>query len=217
MQVKLIVSNWNRKPYIKANKIFVAKNLTIKASYNQIVANNFGSEIQALNFSEKIVSANIINSWVEAKTNNKIKDVIDPNTLSKSMNMISVNAIYFKGAWAKPFEKRLTFKGPFYITPKKIINVNFMSKREKFSWGSIKNLGASAVELLYNEPGFSMVFILPDKTQTLSQVESKLPSISYEQIKREMYFPFVNLDIPRFKFKFDIDLYGPLQQVRLSI
>ncbi len=38
-----------------------------------------------------------INSWVEANTANKMKDLFPPNSLDHMTRMVLVNAVYFKG------------------------------------------------------------------------------------------------------------------------
>jgi len=49
-----------------------------------------------------------VNSWVEHHTNNLIKDLLPDGSVTSLTNKIYANALYFKGAWKRPFEKYYT-------------------------------------------------------------------------------------------------------------
>ena len=49
--------------------------------------------------------ARSINSWVEERTEARIKDLIPPGVLDDRTRLVLTNAIYFKGDWTKPFDK----------------------------------------------------------------------------------------------------------------
>jgi serpin B len=58
-----------------------------------------------------------INRWVETQTEDRIKDLIPELAPDQArlVRMILVNAIYFKGQWNDPFDKRFTKQGPFSL------------------------------------------------------------------------------------------------------
>ena len=55
-----------------------------------------------------------INSWVEKKTSQKIKDLIPPLSIDHWTCLVLTNAIYFKGTWVKEFDRSLTRDEKFY-------------------------------------------------------------------------------------------------------
>ncbi|GJM99731.1 hypothetical protein PR202_ga16858 [Eleusine coracana subsp. coracana] len=56
-----------------------------------------------------------INNWVAAVTNNLIKSVPGPSSLSPDTSVLLANAIYFKGTWDEPFRKEGTKLDKFYL------------------------------------------------------------------------------------------------------
>jgi len=46
-----------------------------------------------------------INSWVERQTQNKIRDLVRQGAINKLAELVLVNAVYFKGDWARRFDK----------------------------------------------------------------------------------------------------------------
>jgi serpin B len=55
-----------------------------------------------------------INRWVELKTENRIKDLLKPGTISADTRAVLVNAIYFSAAWATQFKPETTRSGTFH-------------------------------------------------------------------------------------------------------
>jgi len=78
---------------------------------------------------ETLKSASQVNNWCNAKTHGKIKKILDK--LPKTIKLILINAVYFKGLWSKPFKKSMTMKKPFY-------NLNDKSKEKKVDRMEIK-------------------------------------------------------------------------------
>ena len=56
-----------------------------------------------------------INSWVEEKTNNRIKDLIPAGAIDDLTRLVLVNAIYFKGEWSVPFKEESTEDREFHF------------------------------------------------------------------------------------------------------
>ena len=199
-----------------ANKIYVMKNYSVKRSFNEIATKSFASEAQSLDFSENQQSAATINGWVEENTNNKIKDLISPDSLSGDTRMILVNAIYFKGFWTYQFKKSDTYKAPFYLNEQDSVQVDFMKTKKHFKYGRLPELDATAIELPYKDSDISMLIILPNSRTGLSALEAKLNTIDLGDISSKLYSQEVNVEIPKFKIEFDISLNEPLQKVNLS-
>ncbi|XP_020955175.1 ovalbumin isoform X2 [Sus scrofa] len=56
-----------------------------------------------------------INAWIENKTKGEIKDLLLPNSLTSSDQLVLVNAISFKGTWKYAFRKDQTTAMPFRL------------------------------------------------------------------------------------------------------
>jgi serpin B len=188
----------------------------VKKSFADVATKSFNSEAQPLDFSKNEDAAKSINNWVEEKTNNKIKDLIASDSLDSDTRMVLVNAIHFKGTWVYQFDPKDTFKGPFYLNEKDTATVDFMKIKKHFKYGVMEDLDASAIELPYKDSNISMVIILPNSKTGLAALESKLTSIDINELSSRMYSQEVNVEIPKFKVEFDIELNEPLKKVLFS-
>lgn len=64
-----------------ANKLFVQSGFRLKQKFVNKIENILHSEVQSINFKENINASEIINGWVESKTNNRIKNLANPGKL----------------------------------------------------------------------------------------------------------------------------------------
>jgi len=110
---------------------------------------------------ETLKSASQVNNWCNAKTHGKKKKIIDK--LPKTIKMILLNAVYFKGFWSKEFKKSMTMKKSFY-------NLNDKSKEKKVDSMQItddfqyyENKEVQLVELPYKKDSMSAIVILPNE------------------------------------------------------
>lgn len=101
-----------------ANQIYVQIGHPINKNFKKVAVKKFRSGICSLDFTKADESAGAINRFVEEKTKNKIKDLIKPDMLIDLTPMVLVNAIYFKGNWEYPFNKKYTNKDDFYAVLK---------------------------------------------------------------------------------------------------
>jgi serpin B len=199
---------------LAANKIYVMQGYSVKKNFQDIAIKSFNSEAETIDFSKNKESAKNINSWVEDKTNNKIKDLISAGSLSSDSRMVIVNAIYFKGFWTHKFNPDHTFKAPFFLNEQDSVNVDYMRTKNNFKYGYIRELESSAIELPYKDSDISMLIILPNSRTGLPEVERKLTSISLNKISEELYEQEVNVELPKFKIEFTIELTNALKKVK---
>lgn len=197
-----------------ANKIYVNENYKLKESFREITQKYFNSEADTLNVGNPVVAADKINKWVEDKTNNKIKDLISPDNIDDYTRLVLVNAIYFKGSWAKKFDKENTMKENFYYSENDSTKVDMMTQKSKFRYGTFDDLDACTLELPYADSNLSMLIVLPNSRTGLKDVGSKLKNKSIFEISQNMYQTEVNVMLPKFKVEYAVELNEPLKQVR---
>ncbi|CAO1422028.1 unnamed protein product [Diamesa tonsa] len=199
-----------------ANKVFVKEGYSIKPKFNEVATKSFNSEAQQLDFNKSVESAKTINDWVEGHTNNKIKDLIKSDTLDDDTRMVLVNAIYFKGFWRDQFDPQATFKGDFFLNDKDVVTVDYMKIKKYFKYGALPDYDATAIELPYKDSDITMMIILPNSKTGLSALEAKLHQINLPEVSNSLYSQEVNVEIPKFKIEFDIELNEPLQKMGMN-
>lgn len=205
-------------PLSVANRLYVNNDYTIKYDFKATIKQKFGFDIQSLNFANPVGSASIINAFVEENTKNKITNLIQPNSLKSNTGIVAVNAIYFKSEWATKFDKKLSYKGDFFIDETQSVPANYMRKKSRFGLTILRDLNATALELKYKmlHPGtaFSFVAILPDSRTGLSALESNLKNYDFNEIIGRFFDCNVDATIPKFKTTFEIKLNDVLKEVK---
>lgn len=166
-----------------------------------------------MNFNNSAESAQVINQFVESKTNNKIKDIVNADSLDADTRVILVNAIYFNGTWEHTFDKYQTEEQDFYINDADKISTDFMHKKRYFNYTDSADLDATALEMNYDNSELSFLIILPKKRTGLSALESKLQNYDLSKMVDQMYSAEVDVEIPKFSINFDIKLNEVLEKV----
>ena len=191
-----------------ANRIFSRLGLDIRDSYKKDSLSLYNGEVELLDFvGDPMGSRNRINKWVEDQTNNKIKDLIPKGGINALSLILLTNAIYFKGDWDKAFESSKTKKEKFHVSKSESVMVDMMNM-EKKNWiaGESQNLDCKTLELPYKGKELSMMFILPNKDDGLSKLESNLTAESFQELTKSMYPQDVIVSIPKFKIESSFQL-----------
>jgi serpin B len=146
-----------------------------------------------------------INAWVSKKTHGKIVNILEK--FNPNSGLVLLNAVYFKGLWASPFDKTLTYPGKFYTTVDKALPVPMMRQSENYS--VIKHDDFMAISMPYKVGSLAMIIVLPNETEGLARVEEKLTFETVESAIDDLERgrrTNVDLSLPRFKIKFDAGL-----------
>lgn len=190
-----------------ANRIYVNKKFQLVPSYNQMVKDSFMAEAEAIDIVDPNKAASIINNWVDNQTRGKIKDLVSSNDMSK-MELIVLNAIYFKGQWEYKFNPKLTKKRNFRVSNQKSVPVEMMSLFQSFRAAHDSELGAKIIELPYRNSSLSMLIFLPDQVDGLSELEKKIVGFKPKLSKMD-----VTLRLPKFKIEF----FAQLNKVLVAV
>lgn len=87
-----------------ANALWVDNNFSLLDGYRDLIDSVYHARAMNLDFvGASDESRKIINTWVEQKTSQKIKDLIPPHYIDSLTCLVLTNAIYFKGTWVKEF------------------------------------------------------------------------------------------------------------------
>lgn len=99
-----------------ANKLFGEKSAKFKEEYIRLSKKYYSTEPQEVDFLECAEGARKkINFWVNTQTKGKIPNLLPEGSVDPETRMVLVNAVYFKGNWKTPFEKKLNGLYPFRV------------------------------------------------------------------------------------------------------
>lgn len=158
----------------------------------------YGAGFSQLDFvNETEQSRHTINSWVEEKTNNKIKDLIPPGGIDEQTALVLTNAIYFKGEWKIKFSKWKTRKADFTVSTKDKVKVPMMHLKEDFKYYEDEKL--QTLELPYKGDEISMLVILPSEPEGIREIENTLTTENLNILLSKIKSTKVDVFFPKFK------------------
>merc|ERR1711970_228401 len=157
-----------------ANSIFAQSGFAILDAYRETLHQHFHAAIHETDYSDGKASAKLINDWVEKITQDKIKDLIQPDMLNALTRLVLVNAIYFKGDWEIKFDPKHTKEQDFHLNDGSKKQVPMMRLKEHFQYAELDSLDASMLELPYKGNLLVMQILLPRANNGLGQLEEKL-------------------------------------------
>jgi len=191
--------NYNEGNYTLsvANSLWPQKDYTFLEIYLDTIKQNYGAGMRLLDYKNDTEnSRQIINSWVEEKTHNRIKNLIPKGVLSPLTRLTLVNAIYFKGQWVEDFSKYATKNETFTLEDGSTIQTPLMSQTNNFLYKESDIF--QSIALPYQGDRTSMVIILP-KVGYFNDVLQNINN-SYSEILDTMAHKEVSLKMPKFEF-----------------
>ncbi len=165
----------------------------------------YGAGLEELDFVSATEAARqTINSWVAAKTHQKIKDLIKPGVLNALTRLVLTNAVYFKGDWANPFKEKYTKEAPFYLSAEKSAPVPLMFQRESFGYAEYPEV--QVLELPYTSDELSMIVMLPREADGLAKLEQSLTAKTLTQYLAKLRKKELLVYLPKFQLTCEFGL-----------
>jgi len=168
----------------------------------------FKAEAKSISLANGPAAAEGINQWVLSQTSGKIKDMIDPGSMSPDVKALLVNAIYFKGQWESKFDPDKTRSSTFQVSADKNVTVPMMVQMGTFRANYFRDLDAQVIELPYQNSNLSMTIFLPREVGGLGSLEERISGFARPLEAREVY-----VKLPRFKIEFRDELKETLEKV----
>uniref|UniRef100_A0A8B9FQW4 Thyroxine-binding globulin n=1 Tax=Amazona collaria TaxID=241587 RepID=A0A8B9FQW4_9PSIT len=152
------------------NVLFVLDRLKPQDKFLSNLRNFYEGEAYPMNFKRADQAQVKINEYVAARTNGKIKDLI--NNLDPLTEILLISYIYFNAQWEKPFDTKYTKKNKFYVDGNKAVEVPMMFGMGQFKHGYDEQLSSTVVQMDY-KGGASAFFVLPDQGK-MKKLEKRL-------------------------------------------
>ena len=197
-----------------ANSLWVQDGYSLLQEYLTLVKQHYGVSVTPLDYRDPQRACKRINEWVEQKTNGKIKDILEPSALNELTRLILVDAIYFKGSWQTSFNARFTGSLPFHITTSRSVNSPTMTGTLKARYSQTKSL--QILELAYVGGSTSMLVLLPDKIDGLSDLEASLSPENLTEWRSGLRETKVAVFLPKFTMTSQYQLDQTLQVMGMT-
>lgn len=194
-----------------ANALWAQQGYTFLDSFLNVLKTDYGAGLNQVDFKGATEAARLtINQWVEKKTQDKIKDLLQPGALRSDTRLVLTNAIYFKGDWETQFDKAQTKNEVFFLTPTQTTTTPLMHREGGFSYfngGSFQ-----ALEIPYKSKELSIIIFLPKDRGGLSELERSLTASNLQQWLHQLGpVPKVIVTLPKFKSTQQFELGATLR------
>jgi serpin B len=198
-----------------ANALWGQKGCRFLKEFIELVQRDYDGHLNEVDFVHAAEAARKkINTWVQEQTKDKIKDLIPPGTLNQLTRLVLTNAIYFKGNWARQFEKDRTREAPFTLSGGEKVDVPMMNQTERFGYFQSENL--QVLELPYVDNELSMIVFLPKEADGLGQFEKELNFENISERLGKIRRTRVVVSVPRFKITSEFGLADVLRSMGME-
>ena len=196
-----------------ANAIWYDRGISLKPVFASVNREFFDAGLDGVDFANP-QSSRTINDWAAEKTHGKITDVVQW-PFEPATRLVLANAIYFKGKWGTPFDKKDTKPHAFYLIGGAERQVPMMRRRGQFEYQS--GDGFRAVQLPYAGQRLCMEIFLPDAHSSLAALLARFNAPSD---RNRMLMGFLEHEgtfaMPRFKIEFGARLNSALQNLGMK-
>ena len=200
-----------------ANSLWYQQGYKLNPTFNDVLANYYDSDVfgrPLLSGAPSIVEE--INGWVSKKTENMIPRIIEK--LNNNVEAILINALYFKGEWANPFEQEETTKKEFngidgksWVDMMHKLGLQHYCETETFQ----------AVKMEFGNKSYEAIFVLPNAETTIDQfissgALSELDKLRYNDDFIDFSFPKFKIEPELFEINDALTMLGisPLDELR---
>ncbi|WP_336824330.1 serpin family protein [Sporosarcina sp. USHLN248] len=195
-----------------ANSIWLNEEFKFQEPFSQRTKDYFNAKIEEIDIKSND-SPKRINDWVERATNGKIDKIVD-GTLDENLVAMLLNAIYFKGDWKYPFDKKDTENRNFSLTDGTEKEVPFMKLEEKLSYTA--NDEFQAVKLPYGEGEMSMTIVLPNEQKSFKEFKDTLSAEKWTALQSDFNSLKGTLLLPKFKMVYEAELNDALEALGMT-
>ena len=197
-----------------ANRLWGQKGYAIRPEFLTLTRQEYGAEMTLLDFAQPEPARREINQWVEKQTNDKIKDLIPAGAIDARTRLVLTNAVYFKGDWVKPFDKKNTKEEDFTLSAQEKVKTPLM--QQKATLGYTEEETFQALEMPYAGGDLAMVVLLPKKLDGLPDLEKSFSVDRLAAVLSKLRNREVVAYMPKFKTETSFSLNKTLKSLGIE-
>ncbi|XP_066314152.1 putative serpin-Z12 [Miscanthus floridulus] len=206
--------------------VWVDRVRALTPEFRDAAASRYAAVAESVDFaSEPEAARRRVNAFVSEATKGLIDDVLPPGSVDSFTVLVLANAIYFKGTWARPFDRFRNFTAPFHLPDGATVRAPFMTTSLFKEQQVAVFPGFKALKLPYKNGGgarqaaFYMLLLLPDgEALKISDLYDKAVSTP-GFIRRHTpvdEVPVGRFMVPKFKFTFEFEASGDIQKLGVN-
>jgi serpin B len=198
-----------------ANGLWAQKDHPFLPAFLDVAKQKYEANLKQVDFRTRTETARMgINDWVSHQTKGKITDLIKSGALDQMTRLVLANAIYFKGRWAREFDKHNTTNAPFSVSPTRKPPVPMMNLTADVKYAEVE--GLQLLELPYAGGDLAMLVLLPRETDGLKSMEELLNEQALGRWLAQSREQKVNVLLPKFKLTAQFSLGKTLADMGMT-
>jgi serpin B len=201
-----------------ANAVWVDRGTFLLTDFRYAIEEQFKAKLAKINFSAADNALFTINKWVFDQTQGKIPSLLAPSDIDALTRLVLTNAVYFEGAWACPFEAKLTQDWPFHASPDTSLAVKMMHQILSIPYYENELMQAAAIPFVgkSNAGGsLALILLLPKSADNLGVMFNQLPN-QFLNWLCSFSLQRIDIKLPKFTIDTRLNLREPLQQLGME-
>jgi len=172
-----------------ANNIYLNKSYKLIPEFVQKAKTFYDATPETRDFADG-KTENVINQWASDHTERMIQKVFKDGQFMPDAVSYLLNAIYFKGMWASPFEVQNTKDELFGTTT----TMPMMHQTNTF--GYTETTDCQVLQMPYGNGSFAMTIFLPKDYNPFQEIPT---AEEWQQVNRAIRTTMVDVKLPRFE------------------
>ena len=196
-----------------ANALWAQSGFRINPQFLKLSEEFYGAPVDNLDFNDPRKAADTINAWVDRETHGKIPTIVqrpDRNT-----RLILTDAVYFKGRWTLPFDKKETKPGKFHLPDGGSIDAPMMTRSGKYRYFETDTF--QAIRLPYGNERFAMYVFLPRNTAGLPDLMRSLDLAHWSDWSGRLRGRRGRIVLPRLELTYASSLNDALKSIGMAV
>jgi serine protease inhibitor len=197
-----------------ANALWTQSGFPIKRDFLKLNRDFYDASVKSLDFKREPENAvDTINAWVNHKTHTKIPEIL--SVVSRETVVVLTDAVYFKGRWSMPFDKKKAETRTFYLPGGNSVDAPMMIRTDWFLY--FENDIFQAIRLPYGNRRFGMYVFLPRKPGGLPDLLRTLDQPHWSEWTGKLQQRNGRIVLPKFKSTYSKGLNDALKSMGMDI
>lgn len=194
------------------NDFWVQKDYPLLPAYTEMLRKRFTAGAHELDFGDVEAARATINRHIAEATNDRIRELLEPGTITPLSRVVLTNALWFKDAWTTQFSQHATVAQPFTRQDGSQVDVQMMHHTEHFEFAS--NDEWSAVVMPFENSTMQFEAIVPGEGVDLAVAERAMLSGAH---RGELSNERVLVRMPRFRATASHNLVDALKKMGMKL
>lgn len=194
-----------------ANSIWVNKDFPVYPDYIETLKNQYAAQCKNLDFQgDKAV--NEVNKWCSDHTDGMVPKIMD--SISPELELLLINALYFKGIWASPFEASNTKTEDFTAIDGSKVKVEMMHQTKYYRYADSDE--AQFCALPFGNGAYELDIVLPHNDVDFQKYLAGLNTEKWNALVGRTGSSEVTLSVPKLSLDRKIDLVPVLKNMGIQ-